>query len=76
MGSSIPYLFILCVEDLSSLLRRKEEVGAIHGYRIVRSAPSVSRLFFAADCYLFFRATSRESKVLQEALQTYEVTSR
>ena len=59
-----PYLFILWAEGLSSLLRSKKEVGAIHGCRIARSAASVSHFYFANDCYLFFRARGKESKVI------------
>ena len=51
-----PYLFILCAEGLSSLIRRQENVGLIHGVKVARGAPMVSHLFFADDAFLFFRA--------------------
>ena len=41
-----PYLFILCAEGLSALIRKKEVEGRIHGCRIARGAPTVSHLFF------------------------------
>jgi len=49
-----PYLFIICAEGLSSLIRDAEERGTISGVRVCRGAPSVSYLLFADDCFLFF----------------------
>ncbi|XP_074377717.1 uncharacterized protein LOC141719240 [Apium graveolens] len=37
-----PYLYILCAEGLSSILRRHEEAGLIHGCVVTRGAPSIS----------------------------------
>ena len=48
-----PYLYILCVEGISSMIRRNEASGLIHGCTIARGAPSISHLLFADDCYLF-----------------------
>lgn len=39
-----PYLFILCSEGLSALLRRAERNSLIHGLRICRQAPPVTHL--------------------------------
>ena len=49
-----PYLFIMCVEGLSSLLRKYELRGLIHGCKVARNAPMISHLFFADDSFLFF----------------------
>lgn len=40
-----PYLYILCAEEVSSMIRRHEEVGLVHGCRIARGAPAVSHFF-------------------------------
>ncbi|KAL9452732.1 hypothetical protein AB3S75_008512 [Citrus x aurantiifolia] len=40
------YLFIICTEGLSSLIRNWERAGLIHGVKVARSAPTVSHLFF------------------------------
>lgn len=37
-----PYLFILCAEDLSSLLRNENRRGHLHGYRVSKRASSIS----------------------------------
>ena len=48
-----PYLFILCGEVLSGMLRRAMEDGALHDVRIARQAPIISHLFFADDSIIF-----------------------
>ncbi|XP_074306594.1 putative mitochondrial protein AtMg01250 [Silene latifolia] len=52
-----PYLFILCAEALSNLMRRAVEANSIHGIRIARNAPAISHLLFADDSIFFARAT-------------------
>jgi len=51
-----PYLFIICAEGLSSLIRDVETRGVLTGTKVCRNAPSVSNLLFADDCFLFFKA--------------------
>lgn len=67
-----PYLYILCVEGLSGLIRKHEETGLIHWCRIARGAPSITHLLFADDCYLFFKATQIEARTMKNILQKYE----
>jgi hypothetical protein len=71
-----PYLFILCAEGLSALLRRAEARGDIHGVKVCRGAPLLTHLLFTDDCFLFCRANNRETTKLKEILQTYEAASR
>lgn len=40
-----PYIFILCAEGLSAIIRQNEEVGMLHGCSIARGSPVVSHLF-------------------------------
>ena len=40
-----PYLFLLCVEGLSGLLKQQVERGSIKGVAICRGAPRISHLF-------------------------------
>ena len=54
----LPYLFILCAEGFSSLLRNYEQRGLIQRCKIARGAPSVSHIFFADDCLLWFRGSA------------------
>lgn len=49
-----PYVYILCVEGLSAMLRRHEKTWFIHGCRIARGAPVISQLLSVDDdtCFL------------------------
>lgn len=66
-----PYIYILCAEGLSAIIRRNEEVGLLHGCRIARGAPVISHLLFADDCYFFFNATGSEAGVMKSILTRY-----
>lgn len=71
-----PYLFIICAEGLSSLIRDVESRGQLTGTKVCRRAPLVSHLLFADDCFLFFRANKQQATVLKNILCTYELASR
>lgn len=75
-GSSLsPYLFIICAEGLSSLIRDAETRGVLTGTKVCRQAPSVSHLLFADDCFLFFKANEDQAHVMKHILSTYELAS-
>lgn len=48
-----PYLFVLCVEALSAIIRRNVERGRLHRIRIYHREPVVSLLIFADDKIIF-----------------------
>ncbi len=48
-----PYLFLICAEGLSTLLRKVEREKVIQGISISRGGPQVSHLFFADDSLIF-----------------------
>ncbi|XP_073119607.1 uncharacterized protein [Henckelia pumila] len=70
-----PYLFLICMEGLSSLLQAESRRGSIHGIQVARNAPKISHLFFADDSYLFFNATSDECANVKRCLRIYEKAS-
>lgn len=70
-----PYLFIICVEGFSALLRKYEMRKWIHGVQICRKAHVVTHMFFADDSYLFFKEDSDEVKRILEVLGIYEKAS-
>lgn len=71
----LPYVYILCAEGLSAMIRRIENAGLIHGCTIARGAPTISHLLFADDCYFFFRAVETEANVMRRILNMYEEMS-
>ncbi|KAG8489080.1 hypothetical protein CXB51_017089 [Gossypium anomalum] len=45
-----PYLFLVCSEGLSSLMRLARQEGLVEGARVNRRGPQISHLIFADDC--------------------------
>lgn len=70
-----PYLYILCTEGLSSLIKNGVRGGNIHGIKICRRAPIVTHLLFADDSFLFMKANDREVNFVKELLHCYELAS-
>jgi hypothetical protein len=70
-----PYLFIICAEGLSALIKQAEYRGELHGAKICKNAPIISHLMFADDCFLFFKATVTEATILKNILAVYELAS-
>ena len=70
-----PYLFLLCAEGFTALLKKAELEGRIKGVSICRGAPKVTNLMFADDSLLFCQATRDEGETIAEILQTYERAS-
>uniref|UniRef100_A0A803NKG4 Reverse transcriptase domain-containing protein n=1 Tax=Cannabis sativa TaxID=3483 RepID=A0A803NKG4_CANSA len=70
-----PYLFLVCAEGLSALIRRFEERRWLHGCRVANRAPIISHLIFADDNYIYCKATDRESDEVQRLLRMFEVAS-
>uniref|UniRef100_A0A803QQ56 Reverse transcriptase domain-containing protein n=1 Tax=Cannabis sativa TaxID=3483 RepID=A0A803QQ56_CANSA len=71
-----PYLFILCAEGQSVLLRKYERHGWIHGCKVANGAPRVSHMLFADDSYLYCHASEAEARGVQESLRKFEMASR
>ncbi|KAA3465149.1 reverse transcriptase [Gossypium australe] len=54
-----PFLFLICSEGLSSLMRTAKRQGLIKGAKASRQGPSISHLLFADDCILFGEASHK-----------------
>jgi hypothetical protein len=67
-----PYLFVICAEGLTALLKEAEGRGVLSGLKICPRAPSLSHLFFADDSVMLMKARREEAVVLKEILQLYE----
>ena len=70
-----PYLFLLCVEGLSALIKSTVNNGQMGGISICRGGPRLSYLFFVDDSLIFYKATLEECTALQRVLKVYEKAS-
>ena len=55
-GPLSPYLFLLCAEGLSSLIRKATESQQLHGILSYTNGVCISHLFFADDNFIFCQA--------------------
>ncbi|KAK5833051.1 hypothetical protein PVK06_016862 [Gossypium arboreum] len=67
-----PFLFLICGEGLSCLMRLAIREGLLKGVKVSRSGPKVSHLLFVDDCILFKEATKRGACVIKEILWEYK----
>ncbi|XP_071921851.1 uncharacterized protein [Coffea arabica] len=67
-----PYLFLLCSEGFSNLLKQAEGDKRITGVKICRSGPRLTHLFFADDSLIFCNADKEEASELVQILRKYE----
>lgn len=70
-----PYLFLLCAEGLSALIKALVARGNMKGVPMRRGAPILSHLFFVDDNLIFCKASLEECDALQKVLQVYEKAS-
>jgi hypothetical protein len=66
-----PYLFLLCSEGLSALLKHSGQLHLSRGIRVGIHAPWVSHLLFADDCLVFTHASALGATKLHAILETY-----
>nr|GEU42034.1 ribonuclease H [Tanacetum cinerariifolium] len=66
-----PYIFVMCAEVLSSMIRKYVMEGHIHGVKVCRGAPEISHLFFADDNIFFTRSLVKESCRLKSIFTRY-----
>ncbi|KAA3481601.1 reverse transcriptase [Gossypium australe] len=70
-----PYLFLICSEGLSALIRQAVGAGTFRGVKASRRGPTISHLLFADDSLLFEEATKERASSLKEILKHYEQSS-
>jgi hypothetical protein len=70
-----PYLFLLCAEGLSSLIKFSGPLYLSRGIRVGVHAPWLSHLLFADDCLVFSQASANGAERLHNILETYRIGS-
>lgn len=70
-----PYLFIICAEGLSAIIRSYDEKKWIKGVKIYLNAPVISHTLFADDSYFCCKADIEEADKVLELLHVYEKVS-
>uniref|UniRef100_A0A803Q6P7 Reverse transcriptase domain-containing protein n=1 Tax=Cannabis sativa TaxID=3483 RepID=A0A803Q6P7_CANSA len=70
-----PYLFLICAEGFSSLLKAFERHHRIFGIRVAKSAHVVSHMLFTDDSYVYCKAKEEEAASILHILQLYEMAS-
>ncbi|XP_060959224.1 uncharacterized protein LOC115699974 [Cannabis sativa] len=70
-----PYLFILCTEGFSALLRDFGKRGRLHGCKVARGAPMVSHMLFADDSYIYCQASEEGILSMMELLDCFQIAS-
>ena len=63
-----PFLFLLCMEGLHSLISKAEREGAIHRFGLSKRSPKLTHLLFADDNLLFCRSNRSECQKVLEIL--------
>ncbi|XP_074283704.1 uncharacterized protein LOC141608241 [Silene latifolia] len=70
-----PYLFILCMEILSLMIVKAEELRFIEGIKLSRNSPTISHLLYADDALLCFRLTPSACESLRDILTSFTAFS-
>ncbi|XP_060972193.1 uncharacterized protein LOC133038153 [Cannabis sativa] len=69
------YLFLICAEAFSSLIKHYEVTHQIKGIRVANGAPFISHMLFADDSYVFCRANENDSTKVLTLLKDFERAS-
>lgn len=67
-----PYLLLLCIEGLITLLKQVWASKQLSGIKVYRRAPTVSHLLFIDNSIVFYKVNSAENHHIRQLLERYE----
>ena len=70
-----PFLFVIVAEALSRMVAEAEKQNLIKGFRVNRTAPSISHLQFADDTLIFCEANEDQIRNVKVSLICFEAVS-
>lgn len=70
-----PYMFVLCIERLSHLIKEEAKRGNWKGIKLSRYGPELTHLLFADDMVLFADATEEQMRAMKSCLDRFEAVS-
>ncbi|KAA3472331.1 reverse transcriptase [Gossypium australe] len=70
-----PFLFLICSEGFSYLMRTTKKNGFIRGAKASKRGPEITHLLFADDCIMFSEATDKGARIMKDILKEYESCS-
>ncbi|KAK3225942.1 hypothetical protein Dsin_005804 [Dipteronia sinensis] len=70
-----PYLFLICIEGLSSLINKAHANGSITGFKCRGSGRTITHLFFTDDSLLFSQGLDSNCLVIRGILDDYASAS-
>ena len=66
-----PYIFVLCMENLSHVINQKLIEKSWIPVKISKGGPDIFHLFFVDDLILFGKATLQQAQIMRECLDTF-----
>lgn len=69
------YLFLICTEGFSSIMKSYEMQGLLGGIKVARGAPNITHMLFADDSYIFCKANTEEAEKVVNLLGMFEKAS-
>ncbi|KAL4342320.1 hypothetical protein GQ457_08G033220 [Hibiscus cannabinus] len=70
-----PFLFLICMQGLSTSLHAEQQAGRIRGIRASQQGPRINHLLYADDSIIFIRNSPQEASRLMEVLRMFADSS-
>lgn len=65
------YLFLICIEGFTTPIHQYEQKGMIQGIKVPQNAPPITHMFFADNCYIFYKANMDSANQVLNLLRIF-----